>query len=210
MTHRDALVGIEVDAVVLDEDVLGRLANVDAVAIGSLKPIDAAVPHNASHDAVVVDRIGIRGVVADEVAVLDERGSPFHVDAVARVGGVKPAMTQDDGSTAAKDWALTVLDIEVFDQEVRIQSGECGGKCQWVRASRRLADHEVAQHAGPVGIFKTKAAPARPVAAEETHRGLRSAIHVQGALDPKVPPGGHVERDSCRHVEGDAGRDDEV
>ena len=129
MTHGDALVGIEVDAVVLDEDVLGRLANVDAVAIGSLKPIDAAVPHNASHDAVVVDRIGIRGVVANEVGVLDERGSPFHVDAVARVGGVKPAMSQDDGSPAAKDRALTALDIEVFDQEVRIQSGECGGKC---------------------------------------------------------------------------------
>ena len=94
LTDGEAFVGVEIDHVPLEQGVVAGFANVNAVAVAALEAVDVAVFDDAVVHAIEVNGVGIRGVVASNRASLDEGGTFFHVDAVARVVGVEDAVAQ--------------------------------------------------------------------------------------------------------------------
>ena len=94
LANADALIRTMMDEAAFDEGIGRALAEVDSVAVESVKRVDERIAHHAIVHHVVVDGVGIGLIVADEGAAVDEARPVANVDEIARDIGMQGAIRE--------------------------------------------------------------------------------------------------------------------
>ncbi len=120
LADADALVRAVVNEARLNEGIERAFAQVDAVAVESIKGMDGGIAHDAVVHHIVIDGVRVGLVVADEGAAVDEARTVAHVDEVARDVRVQGAIHERDLAVLCVDGVAVVgQQFDVVQRHIR-------------------------------------------------------------------------------------------
>ena len=228
LANADALVRAVMDQAGFNKGIERALAQIDAVAVEPVKRVNDRVAHHAVIDHVVINRVGVGLVVADEGAAVDETRAMTHVDQIARDVGVQGAVREGDLAV------LGIHRVAVVGQQLHVIKRHIGEPRYHRRpvvhrmvAVRGILHHGVADEAGRSARVKLDISPwcvVRRVEAEGQRcfgrafgdeRPLYPQLRVRGKPDFYARLNGerHVRQhgaDAGRQVRRTVGSEDEV
>ena len=175
-----------------------------------MEPIDFAIFDQTICHTIVVDRIGIRSIIAEEGATLCHGLALLDVDAVAGVWIVKHAIAQSRHATAREDWAFIFGDVHEIETQIGIQSRDGRRILCRVCTTGGTGNFCVSHGRRSTGVFETNASPKCSVAADDVDFLRSGAVDLQGAHDADIALWIHADFHTCWNSERDAGGHDQI
>ena len=129
------------NVVVLDQDVLRGFTDVNPVAVEPAETVDPIAANNSAVNVVVVDGIGVDGVVAAKIAAFNQGvGGVLDVDEVAGDFCVQRAVSQDYRTVLGEDRKTRVMDVDVIKRQLGVITGNSPFCILWMRPFGSIAN----------------------------------------------------------------------
>ena len=148
------------------------LAGINPVAVEALEIVNEAITNDSVGNTIVVNRIGVHGVVAKEGGADGFGVAFFNINTISGDRDVDDAVAKVGRASAEEEWSPAFTEIDEVEVDGGIESGNSSGVDGGICAPGGISDNEVSKRGCRGGFFKGDTSPSLSIATIE--RNFRS------------------------------------